>query len=143
MAAGCSFQEKQYDPSLTSTDANGGSGSVTRTEPASEPSGCGADCVAFPAGVIVELAPVAATNSTFVGWAGDCTGQARCTLTMDRAHAVMAMFARDGSTLTAAAASDATPAVDLGAERALQPLRVTTSGDGVGRVTSIVTNPRS
>ena len=91
-----------------------GSGRVQST-----PAGidCGGQCSAtFPAATIVTLNATPDSGQTFAGWAGDCSGTASCTLTMDRAHAVTAVFQPAGS--------------------ASVPLLVTRSGAGSGSVSS-------
>lgn len=78
---------------------------------------CGNQCSArYPAATIVTLTAVPDSGQSFAGWAGDCSGTASCTLTMDRAHAVTAVFQASGS--------------------ASVPLLVTRSGAGSGSVIS-------
>lgn len=64
---------------------------------ASVPSGiaCGTDCAeTYDAGTKVTLVARAAQGSVFAGWSGACTGTAkRCTVTMNEAAAVKAIFA--------------------------------------------------
>ena len=75
---------------LTVTKAGKGGGTVTST-----PAGidCGSTCQATFAGeVTLTAAPNAA--SSFVGWKGDCSGAGDCTVTMNSAHSVRAVFAR-------------------------------------------------
>lgn len=68
-----------------------GDGSVT-----SSPSGvaCGTDCrEPFTAGTRVTLTAAAAGGSVFRGWSGGgCSGTGACTVTMDQARAVAALF---------------------------------------------------
>lgn len=53
------------------------------------PPACG---VLFDTGSQVRLAAAAGTGSRFVGWRGACTGRGPCTVTMDTAKAVEAIF---------------------------------------------------
>ena len=74
---------------LTVTRAGTGTGTVT-----SSPAGitCGTTCsAAFDAGAVVNLTATPATDSTFTGWSGDCTGDT-CTLTLSAARAVTSNF---------------------------------------------------
>ena len=90
-----SFKRKQQPPpppakTLMLTKAGLGTGTVT-----SSPTGisCGSTCAhAFKHGTAVTLTAVAAARSSFAGWSGDCSGTARCTLTMSANHAVTATF---------------------------------------------------
>jgi phospholipase C len=75
---------------LTVKDTGAGSGTV-----ASSPSGinCGSTCTAsFPSGSAVTLTATAASNSTFTGWSGACTGTAACTVTLSADTSVTANF---------------------------------------------------
>ncbi len=68
-----------------------GSGTVT-----SNPDGinCGRTCSAsFNSGSNVTLTATPASGSTFAGWAGDCTGEGACILSMSGAKGVTARFA--------------------------------------------------
>lgn len=77
-------------PTLTVSRNGTGTGTVTSTPDGID---CGAVCVsAFPESAIVGLAPSAASDSTFIGWAGACTGTGACSVTMDAAKAVTATF---------------------------------------------------
>ena len=72
-----------------------GTGSIT-----SAPAGinCGASCSAsFAANTSVTLTATPATGSSFAGWAGDCTGQATCTLSMSAAKNASASFISNGT----------------------------------------------
>ena len=67
-----------------------GTGTVT-----SNPSGinCGTTCDAsFNTGTVVQLTPAAGNGSTFAGWSGDCTGTGACSVTVDSARSVTAIF---------------------------------------------------
>lgn len=92
--------------------AGNGGGSVTST-----PAGisCGATCAfAFANGASVTLTATPAVGSTFLGWAGPCSGTgATCTVTASKLHLVSASF---GATSF--------------------PLTVTKGGAGSGSVTS-------
>ncbi|MBN1889707.1 MAG: hypothetical protein JW850_17050, partial [Thermoflexales bacterium] len=72
-----------------------GSGSVTST-----PAGiaCGADCSeTYAYGRAVTLTATADTGSTFTGWTGaGCSGVGDCTVTIDAARSVTAIFAAAG-----------------------------------------------
>jgi hypothetical protein len=68
---------------------------------ASNPAGisCGSTCSAsYTSGTSVTLTAAAASNSTFAGWSGACTGTGSCTLTMSQARAVTATFNTGGGT---------------------------------------------
>ena len=89
-----------------------GSGNVT-----SSPSGinCGVDCAQeYDEGTVVTLAAVAASGSVFAGWSGACSNATgTCSVTMDAARTVMAMFADANQPPVAEAGADQT--VDEGA----------------------------
>jgi hypothetical protein len=55
---------------------------------------CGSDCLhAYRAGTSVSLTATPEDNSNFTGWGGACSGQApTCTVSMERARAVVAFF---------------------------------------------------
>jgi len=83
---------------LTVSKAGTGSGSVT-SSPAGI--GCGGSCQAsFGTGTAVTLTATPDASSAFTGWSGDCSGTGNCQITMDRARAVTATFARDTVDLT-------------------------------------------
>ena len=68
-----------------------GSGTVT-----SSPAGidCGNTCTAsYNEGTLVSLSASPATNYTFSGWSGACTGSGACSVTMSQARSVTATFA--------------------------------------------------
>ncbi|MEO5677219.1 MAG: choice-of-anchor D domain-containing protein, partial [Usitatibacter sp.] len=78
---------------LTVTRAGAGSGSVASTSPATPSINCGATCNAnFAPGAAVSLAATPATNSTFTGWSGACSGSGICSVTMNSALNVSATF---------------------------------------------------
>ncbi len=75
--------------------ALGGTGSGTVT---SLPAGinCGAACTtSYPAGTAVTLTPTPASNSSFAGWLGSCSGTGTCNVTMSEARNATALFMRD------------------------------------------------
>jgi hypothetical protein len=75
-----------------------GTGSVS-----SVPAGiaCGADCSeTYPPSTSVTLTASADADSTFMGFTGGCTGTAPCTLTVNDAVMVTAVFMRQQRTLT-------------------------------------------
>src|SRR5580704_11982969 len=78
-------------PALTVALSGNGTGSV-----ASNPSGisCGKTCTAsFDLGTAVTLTASAATNSTFAGWTGACSGaNPSCTVTLSASQQVTAIF---------------------------------------------------
>ena len=78
-------------PALTVALSGNGTGSV-----ASNPSGisCGKTCTAsFDLGTAVTLTATAATNSTFAGWTGACSGaNSSCTVTLSASEQVTAIF---------------------------------------------------
>ncbi len=79
---------------LSVTRAGSGTGAVT-----SNPAGinCGGTCTAnYASGTSVTLTAVTASNSTFAGWSGACTGTGGCTLAMSQARAVTATFNTNG-----------------------------------------------
>ena len=88
-----------------------GTGTIT-----SKPAGisCGSTCSAtFPSGTQVTLTAKAATNSTFAGWSGACTGQSSCAITLTGNTSLGAAFKVTPDSLT-----------------------VSLSGNGLGTVTS-------
>jgi hypothetical protein len=65
---------------------------------------CGATCSAsYASGATVTLAAAAASNSTFTGWSGACTGTASCVVSMSAARSVVAGFALNTYAITATA----------------------------------------
>ena len=75
---------------LTVATSGTGGGSIT-----SSPSGinCGTTCVAsFSAGAVVELTAAPASNATFGGWSGGCSGTSTCSVTINAATSVGAKF---------------------------------------------------
>ncbi len=55
---------------------------------------CGNSCQqTFPYGTTVTLSASAGSNSSFVGWQGACTGSGVCTVTVEAALTVQALFA--------------------------------------------------
>ncbi|HUS30056.1 MAG TPA: FG-GAP-like repeat-containing protein [Kofleriaceae bacterium] len=46
----------------------------------------------FTAGTVLTLAPLVSPGSTFLGWSGACSGTGTCTVTMDAAKDVSAIF---------------------------------------------------
>lgn len=90
-AGAVEFQPSGSAFTLQVTVDGNGSGSV-----ASTPAGisCGATCNAdFADGTSVELGAVPATGDSFSGWSGACSGSGSCTVTMDQAQSVTAIFA--------------------------------------------------
>ncbi len=54
---------------------------------------CGTDCTEnYTSGTSVTLTPVVSSDSTFIGWTGDCSGTSTCILTMDSYKSVTATF---------------------------------------------------
>lgn len=77
---------------LTVTKGGSGGGSVVSDVPGIA---CGATCSAeFDAGTSVTLTATPNDGSTFTGWTGDCSGGGTCSVTMNNAHDVRAVFAR-------------------------------------------------
>ena len=95
------------------TVAKDGTGGGTVTDSASRRRiDCGATCSAdFGPGQQVTLTATPASESTFIGWSGACSGRATCEVTMDQARSVTATF------------------------RAGNALAVSKAGSGAGRVT--------
>lgn len=86
---------------LTVAKDGTGSGSVTDSATPRRVD-CGTRCTAdFGPGQIVTLTATPASESTFIGWGGACTGRATCTVTMDQARSVTATF-RTGNPLVVA-----------------------------------------
>lgn len=86
------FVRRTFD--LTVTKSGNGGGTVS-----SMPAGidCGATCTAtYEIGTPVMLAVTPDPGSQFIGWAGDCTGTEACTVTMDAARSVEAIFSPGG-----------------------------------------------
>lgn len=84
---------------LLTTYSGTGSGTVT-----SSPAGinCTGTCLAlFGTGTSVTLTPAPSGTSTFTGWSGGiCAGTSPCTVTMDAAKTVNAVFTANSQTLT-------------------------------------------
>jgi hypothetical protein len=78
-------------PEVTVSKIGDGDGILT-----SSPAGisCGTDCdEKYTANTVVMLTPMAIDRfSEFVGWTGDCSGTAACTLTVDHARNAVAEF---------------------------------------------------
>jgi YVTN family beta-propeller protein len=75
---------------LTVIKTGNGTGAVT-----SNPAGinCGTDCTeGYALNTSVMLTATAATDSTFAGWSGACSGTGTCQVTMSRARSVTATF---------------------------------------------------
>lgn len=85
--------------SLSVVRNGNGQGTVTSTPPGIN---CGLICAGgFPDGSMVVLTATPASNSTFAGWSGPCTGTAACTVTMSASQSVTATFTRTTYPLTA------------------------------------------
>jgi hypothetical protein len=83
------FVRKSFD--VTVSKAGTGSGRVI-----SSPAGidCGPVCVAtYASGTALTLTAVPSSDSTFIGWTGDCAGTGSCQVTVNGARAVTAAFA--------------------------------------------------
>lgn len=91
------FTLNQYQ--VTTAKAGNGLGQLT-----SIPAGidCGSDCAEFYAyGALVTINASADTSSTFAGWIGACSGnQPTCTITVDAAKSVTAIFILNQYALT-------------------------------------------
>jgi Divergent InlB B-repeat domain len=75
-----------------------GQGTVVSTSPPSPVINCGATCSAgYPSGTLVTLAATPGAGWAFVGWGGACTGFGICTVTMDAAKSVTAIFVQQRS----------------------------------------------
>jgi hypothetical protein len=84
---------------LTVNKGGDGAGTVS-----SAPTGidCGADCTEEVAsGTMVTLTATPGTDSVFVGWTGACSGTQTCTITLNAATSVTAMFALQYSLVVA------------------------------------------
>jgi len=78
----------QSSRTLTVSKAGTGSGTVISSN-----MNCGNVCSAsYPSGTSVTLTASPAGGSTFVGWAGACSGTGACTVTMSMAQTVTATF---------------------------------------------------
>jgi lysophospholipase L1-like esterase len=97
---------------LAVTKSGAGAGTVNST-----PAGisCGGSCSAnYASGTSVTLTAAVASNSTFAGWSGACSGTGACTVAMTQARSVTATFNA----------------------QATYALAVTRTGTGAGTVTS-------
>src|SRR4051812_37301858 len=95
---------------LAVAKAGAGSGTVT-----SSPGGidCGYTCQhAYASSAVVTLTASPASDSTFAGWSGDCSGTGTCQVTMSQARSVTAIFNRPPP--TPPANDDFADAEDLG-----------------------------
>ena len=84
------FYRVNFLVNLTVTKSGPGTGTVT-----SDPAGiaCGAMCSAdFLSSAMVSLTAEPGASSIFFGWGGDCSGNEGCTVTMDAARNVTAVF---------------------------------------------------
>jgi len=118
---------QQY--ALTVSNASGtGLGTVT-----SSPAGlsCGSDCSElYNAGTVVTLSAVPDVSSTFSGWSGACTGTGSCSVTMNAAKSVNAVFNFKTYTITASA----------GAGGSISPSGSVFANYGVSRLFTITAN---
>lgn len=111
--------------SLVVSKTGDGTGDVT-----SDPLGisCGSTCSAeYESGRTVQLFATPASGSVFVGWAGACSGTSTCSVTMNSARAVTAMFARDSFTVVVSRGGTGTGSVAV-EDASGTPL--TCAGDG-------------
>ncbi|HWR73107.1 MAG TPA: fibronectin type III domain-containing protein, partial [Nitrospirota bacterium] len=91
---------------LTVTKTGSGTGTVSST-----PAGisCGSTCSAtYAGGTIVTLTASPDASSTFGGWTGTCTGIGACSVTLNAAKTVSAVFTLKTYTITATAGSGGT-----------------------------------
>ena len=73
---------------------------------------CGTTCSAnYASGTQVTLTATPDTNMTFAGWSGACSGAGTCTVTMDGAKSVTAIFNLAGYTLSVSKAGTGTGTV--------------------------------
>ncbi|MBI3802256.1 MAG: hypothetical protein HY282_00650 [Nitrospirae bacterium] len=97
---------------LSVTKAGTGAGTVT-----SSPVGidCGAACSAsFNISTSVTLTASPASNSTFAGWSGACSGTGSCVVTVDAAKSVTATFTLKAFTLSVATSGNGTVTSNVG-----------------------------
>ena len=71
----------------------GGSGTVTSSPSGLQCVGPNSCSQTFPLGTTVTLSAAAATDQTFVGWSGACSGTADCVVVADAARNISANFA--------------------------------------------------
>jgi len=79
-----------FEKSFSLDVSKSGDGIVT-----SSPAGinCGSTCSAsFSSGALVTLTPSAGSGYSFINWTGACSGSGTCTVTMDGAKSVSAVF---------------------------------------------------
>jgi hypothetical protein len=101
-SVGANFTANAGPFTLTVTKSGSGTGTVT-----SMPSGlsCGTTCSAsFASGTVVSLTATPDSGSTFGGWSGACNGTGACSVTMNSAQSVSAIFSAN-PTLTLSAVS--------------------------------------
>lgn len=91
------FMRRPNPPGFGLTVTIGGptGGGTIRGTGISCPNTCRAS---YPAGTSLELRATPAPGHSFLGWGGDCSGTARCQLSMSRVRAVRATFTRDATT---------------------------------------------
>jgi hypothetical protein len=87
-------------PLLTLGVVRSGGGTVTISG-AGAPYVCGTCLEPYRTGSVLTLAAGPSDGSVFLGWTGACSGTAACTVTMDSAKSVGAMFQRANVTLPA------------------------------------------
>lgn len=84
-----------------------GSGSGVVNFPANPTLNCESTCShLFDLGAVVQLTAVPAYDSEFAGWSGECSGNASCTVTLDKAKLVTAAFEKKQITVAAHSAGD-------------------------------------
>jgi hypothetical protein len=86
---------------LSESTAGSGTGSIS-----SFPTG-----TQFPKGTVVLLAAVPASDSTFAGWSGACTGAGTCVVTMSAPESVTATFNKSTFNLTISTSGTGTGSV--------------------------------
>jgi hypothetical protein len=102
LASGATTPSNQYILSISKSGT--GSGAVSGSGIS-----CGKHCAeAYTIGTTVTLTASPSANSTFVGWAGACSGTGVCTLTMDQVRYVSAVFGKTTETIAAFNAPTAT-----------------------------------
>jgi photosystem II stability/assembly factor-like uncharacterized protein len=83
------FDASTVSYTLTVSKTGTGSGTVTATGII-----CGSDCSeSYTSGTSVTLTAAPGGGSTFMGWAGDCSGTGTCTVNMTQARNITAQFA--------------------------------------------------
>ena len=126
------FQKRKFN--LTVTVTGTGSGTVT-SDPAAI--NCVSTCTAtFIINQAVTLTAVPDAGSVFTNWSGGCSGSGACTVTMNSAKSVTAVFTSTGGGSTTTSSSSTTTTTTGGGSTTTSSSSTTTTTTGGGSTTT-------